>query len=145
MEYFIIKIKLCLFIILYLGRKKGYPWKKQHLTSSDISNCLNDILVLHIAGSKAENCSALFSIVSKIRLIMVSEQERKSLLSCPTEAFGILHLVHCDQNYGTKTFQIIKNKGKFFYSPWIWNYISELGQQRKKQWGELELFKTSIF
>jgi len=62
--------------------------EKKQLTSSDTSNCINDILVLHISGTQAENCSALFYIVSKIRLIVVSEQERKSLLSCPTEALG---------------------------------------------------------
>lgn len=51
--------------------------EKIHLASSDISNFLNDILILHVSGSKAENCSALLCIVSKIKLIMVSEQERK--------------------------------------------------------------------
>lgn len=90
--------------------KMEYFWI--HLTSSDIGNCLNDTPILYISGSKEENCSALFCIVSKIRLMMVSEQERKSHLSCPSEAFGSLHLAHCGQKYGTKISEIKKDKWK---------------------------------
>lgn len=60
--------------------KEGILIEKIHLASSDISNFLNDILILYISGSKAENCSALLCIVSKIKLITVSEKERSPLL-----------------------------------------------------------------
>lgn len=73
--------------------------EKIHLASSDISNFLKYILTLYISGSKEENCSSLLCIMSKIDLIMVSEQERKVTSPAP----GALNLARCGQKYVTKT------------------------------------------
>lgn len=68
--------------------------EKIHIASSDICNFLNGSLILYISESKADNCSALLCIVSKINRAF--RARKKSSLS--TETFGVLHLAY----YGHK-------------------------------------------